>query len=772
MRSYLSLITISAKANRRRNRMTLFCIILAVFLVTAVFSMADMGIRMEKNRAIENHGNWHIMLKNISADQAERIGSRSDVAAASWYDVINYRIDEDYYIDGKKAAVCGVEKAYMTDILDCITEGSFPENENEAILTDNAKDIMGINVGDSVTLNTPSGDIEYTVSGFTDESSSRLYDAFVIITDITSFNKRFGATGTDNVYYVQFGEHTNVRRAISEIKEEYGLTDDNVSENTALLGVTGFSSSSYVMGLYMIAGVLFVMILTAGVFMIAGSINSGVAERTQFFGMMRCIGASKRQIVRFVRLEALRWCKTAVPIGVALGIAITWILCATLRFGIGGEFVDIPIFEVSWIGIVCGVIVGLLSVLIAAQSPARRAAKTSPAAAASGNSGDVKEVRHGARARFFKIETALGIHHAISAKKNLILMTGSFALSIILFLSFSVILDWTQSALQPLRPYAPDLSILSEDRSCAVDRSLIAEISESPGVKRVFGRMFMGDVPASSDRGVDKIDLISYEDYQFEWAEADVAEGDLSKAAEDGGYVMTIYDKNNPLRVGDKIRLDNTELEVACVLSDSPFSADDTPTLICSEETFTRLTGESDYSVVDVQLERGATDEDVSAIRDMAGDEYLFSDRRDTNRETTATYLAFTLLVYGFLAIIAIITVFNIMNSVSMSASARTKQYGVMRAVGMEVGQVAKMILAEAATYAISGCAVGCALGLPLNRFLFRVMVSDYWGIDWSIPVGETLIIAAIVLIAVAAAVYAPTKRIANLSIAETINEQ
>ena len=83
MRSYLSLITISAKANRRRNRMTLFCIILAVFLVTAVFSMADMGVRMEKDRAIENHGNWHIMLKNISPEQAERIGSRSDVAAAS-----------------------------------------------------------------------------------------------------------------------------------------------------------------------------------------------------------------------------------------------------------------------------------------------------------------------------------------------------------------------------------------------------------------------------------------------------------------------------------------------------------------------------------------------------------------------------------------------------------------------------------------------------------------------------------------------------------------
>ena len=57
MRSYLSLITISAKVHRRQNRMTLFCIVLSVFLVTAVFSMAEMGVRMEYTRLMGKHGN-------------------------------------------------------------------------------------------------------------------------------------------------------------------------------------------------------------------------------------------------------------------------------------------------------------------------------------------------------------------------------------------------------------------------------------------------------------------------------------------------------------------------------------------------------------------------------------------------------------------------------------------------------------------------------------------------------------------------------------------
>ena len=96
--------------------------------------------------------------------------------------------------------------------------------------------------------------------------------------------------------------------------------------------------------------------------MVSSSINSNVAQRTKFFGMMRCIGMSKQQIIRFVRLEALNWCKIAVPVGIVLGIAVTWGLCAILRFRVGEEFSNIPLFGISVIGIVSGIIVGIVTV--------------------------------------------------------------------------------------------------------------------------------------------------------------------------------------------------------------------------------------------------------------------------------------------------------------------------------------------------------------------------------------------------------------------------
>lgn len=56
MKSYLDLIPISYDVHKKQNKMTLLCIIFAVFLITSIFSMAHIGVRIEKSRLIEKHG--------------------------------------------------------------------------------------------------------------------------------------------------------------------------------------------------------------------------------------------------------------------------------------------------------------------------------------------------------------------------------------------------------------------------------------------------------------------------------------------------------------------------------------------------------------------------------------------------------------------------------------------------------------------------------------------------------------------------------------------
>ena len=156
--------------------------------------------------------------------------------------------------------------------------------------------------------------------------------------------------------------------------------------------------------------------------------------------------------------------------------------------------------------------------LLAARSPANQAAKVSPVAAVSGNSEHGKMKNHTFHARSIKIETALGIHHATSAKKNLLLMTGSFALSIILFLSFTVLIDFVNH-LMPQSAATSDIDISSSDGLNSIDNALAETLRGMNGVKQVYGRRGSFDIPAEGDTGTmvsSTVDLVSFDDFDLD----------------------------------------------------------------------------------------------------------------------------------------------------------------------------------------------------------------------------------------------------------------
>ena len=777
MKSYLSLVPISGKVRKRQNRMTIFCVIISVLLVTAIFSVADMWIRASSEGLQQKHGNWHIRLENISQDTAEEISRRPDVAAIGWSETFNTDGDQPFYIGEKKAALYGADSIYLAELVNALEEGSLPQSDNDIMLSSNARLALDVKIGDHVTVKTPSGDTDFTVCGFGSDDAE-YYQGQTYMVAVYMMRDAYISILEQNHIpinpscYIQFQDVSKASGITSEIRQQYDLPEEDISENTAIMGLAGQSSNESMKNIYGIAAILFVIVLLAGVLMISGSMNSNVAQRTKFFGMMRCIGASRQQIIRYVRLEALNWCKTAVPVGLVTGTAIEWGVCAFLRYGVGGEFAAMPVFALSPVGLLSGAMVGIVTVLLAAQSPAKRASKVPPMAAVSGNSDTALSVRHTTKRKIRKVERTLGIHHATASKKNWFLLTASFSLSIILFLCISVGLDFAHELFPVTRSWQADTDITltgyANERVLA--QGLSDEISGITGVEHVWGSSYTEHVPAASSRQeIDHVNITSYSEYMLDCAEESLVQGNLSEVYGDSGKAMTVLNKDNPIKVGDIIQVAGQEIEVVCGISSGLYPGE--YSIICSQETFARLTGEENYSMIGIQLSRQATDETVKQINSLAGSDVIFTDERQRNQEDANTWLAAKFLLYSFMAIIAMITLFNIINSISMSVTARIKQYGAMRAVGMDGEQLTRMIAAEAFTYAVSGLIVGSGIGIVLSRFLYVKLVTRYFGSQWSLPVVLLAIIVVFDTVSAAAAVYAPAKRIRNMPITATINE-
>ncbi len=777
MKSYLSLVPISGKVRKRQNRMTIFCVIISVLLVTTIFSVADMWIRASSEGLQQKHGNWHIRLENISQDIAEEISRHPDVAAIGWSETFNTDGDQPFYIGEKKAALYGADSIYLAELVNALEEGSLPQGDNDVMLSSNARLALDVKIGDHVTVKTPSGDTDFTVCGFGSDDAEYYQGQTYMVAVYMMRDAYIGVMEQNHIpinpsCYIQFQDVSKASGITSEIRQQYDLPEEDISENTAIMGLAGQSSNESMKNIYGIAAILFVIVLLAGVLMISGSMNSNVAQRTKFFGMMRCIGASRQQIIRYVRLEALNWCKTAVPVGLIAGTAIEWSICAFLRYGIGGEFAAMPVFALSPVGLISGATVGIVTVLLAAQSPAKRASKVPPMAAVSGNSDTALSVRHTTKRKIRKVERTLGIHHATASKKNWFLLTASFSLSIILFLCISVGLDFAHELLPVTRSWQADTDITltgyANERVLA--QGLSDEISGITGVEHVWGSSYTEHVPAASSRQeIDHVNITSYSEYMLDCAEESLVQGNLSEVYGDSGKAMTVLNKDNPIKVGDIIQVAGQEIEVVCGISSGLYPGE--YSIICSQETFARLTGEENYSMIGIQLSRQATDETVKQINSLAGSNVIFTDERQRNQEDANTWLATKFLLYSFMAIIAMITLFNIINSISMSVTARIKQYGAMRAVGMDGEQLTRMIAAEAFTYAVSGLIVGSGTGIVLSRFLYVKLVTRYFGSQWSPPIVLLVIIVVFDIVSAAAAVYAPAKRIRNMPITATINE-
>ena len=277
--------------------------------------------------------------------------------------------------------------------------------------------------------------------------------------------------------------------------------------------------------------------------------------------------------------------------------------------------------------------------------------------------------------------------------------------------------------------------------------------------------------------------LISYDQNQLGWAKEDLIEGELSgKALNEKGGVIAVAShlRNNmtadtcSLKLGDKVRIETPdgpkEMTVMGILLKVPFSSPELcmTSFITTEQNYTNLTGENRYDILEVQLNRSAREQTVTDIKGLLGNGFTVLDQRQKNAENDQMFLSMAVFIYGFLAVIALISILNIVNTMNTSVASKIRYLGMLRAVGISGRQLQKMIWTEAAAYSLTGCVLGCALGILLQRVLMDGVLS-YYHFDWEFPWLQTALIFAGIIAVAGLSVIGPLKRIRRQGIPEVI---
>lgn len=464
----------SLKKNRVRTIVTIIGIILSAAMICAVTtfvsSMQDYALRT----AIYSDGSWHGNMMGTSYSVYDSVSASDKVESASYMQQLGYAYAEGCTNPDKPYLyVLGASEGAGSLLPIHITSGSYPASSDQILLPTHLASDGGVQhrIGESITLelgermsdgyalnqNTPllhaeDGEEEtlevrerrsYTVVGFYSRFSGRLEDwAAPGYTAITIADE----IPTDNYLYdVYFKMHR--AKDIYAFMEENGL---GINRNTDVLLYQGLSQyDSFTNMLMGLAAIVIGLIMFGSVSLIYNAFSISVSERTKQFGLLSSVGATKKQLRGMVFFEALCVAAIGIPLGILSGIGgigVTLMLIGSKFSGVMGN-ANVPMrLCVSWAAVAAASVIALITVLISAWIPSKRATRVSAVEAIRQNT-DVKVTNRPVKTskltyKVFGLPGMLASKYYKRSRRKYRTTVMSLFMSIVLFVSVSAFTDY------------------------------------------------------------------------------------------------------------------------------------------------------------------------------------------------------------------------------------------------------------------------------------------------------------------------------------------
>jgi putative ABC transport system permease protein len=515
--------------------------------------------------------------------------------------------------------------------------------------------------------------------------------------------------------------------------------------------------------------------LVVGAFTIFNALSIAVAQRTRELGLLRMVGASRRQVRRTVLLEALAIGLGASVVGVGIGLALAHGLDALFTsMGLG-----LPMSALSLSGstVVPALLVGTLVTLVAAMLPARRATKVAPVAALRDAADAGSHLRLPGRAvravtgLVGRPSAAVGGPAGGLARRNAMRHPGRTAVTasalligVALVTAVTVVAQGLKdvSAGSLERRVQATTVVGSADGWSPIDPAVERSIAKAPGVTAVSSLRQDGALAFGQEEGVNAVDPATIGDlFAYDYKVGDKV--DVAALGRDGALVDEGWATEHGLKVGDAFaitsakgtKLDLTvraieESPVLDILGFGPITISDQAFDGAFETERNRFT-----------LVAGEPDAVRSAVAGFPEVEVWSKDEFIT-KQTEWIGMILSLL-WVLLALAVIVSLFGIVNTLVLATYERRRELGTLRAMGMSRRQVRRMVRHESVITALMGALPGIGVGLGLAAAITAAL-SEY-GLEFAVPSGALVAIAVVAMLAGMAAAVLPARRAARTDV-------
>ncbi|PVG82913.1 ABC transporter permease [Nocardioides gansuensis] len=709
-----------------------------------------------------------------------------------------------------------------------LSTGEWPDQPGEVTLDARSARIAGYELGEEVDMIAPTGVLrrQATLVGTADFYGGGTAGATLLIMSVEGAQQTFlggrdAFTGASLTAAPGVTQQQLADAAQAVLPADFkALTGDKVIEESEdAIGEFLDIISTFLL-------VFAVIAVVVGAFIIVNTFSILVAQRMRDLALLRALGASRRQVSRSVLLEALVMSLVACVVGVLVGWGLALGLAALFRF-VGLDIASSALVLTPGTVLV-SFAVGVAVTMVAAYVPARRAGRVSPVAAMRDDvqvRGTSLHRRTVIGAAFLVLGAAAAAYGVAGAPGNDAAWIGAGALVWVLTVAAisSVIgrpvllgcralfrrlfgtpgLLASENALRDPRRTGATASALMIGLALVSTIGVLAG-SFSKSVTDVVDEEFTSDFlvvgstyqPFSTRIGdemaaVDGVGVVSRQQNVGVGDASITSESSLVNAVDDAFHQIYELDMvagrqhldgheviidadvaaDRGLGVGDPMTLDfragaPQEVTVVGIFEPTLLTNPVTTHLSVVEAAGIQRQDSSlsinvasgaDVAAVHATLDEVVADLPLVSVQDKA--ELADSIRGQVNQ--------LLYMVYGLLALAIVIAVIGIINTLGLSVIERTRELGLLRAVGLTRPQLRRMVTLESVTIAVLGAVLGLVLGLVFGALLRYALRDDLTSL--ALPVGQlTGFLVLAVVVGVLAAIL-PAVRASRLDVLKAI---